>query len=122
MAVLFTLIVAVTVTVHFTFIAYVVLGGFMALRLPRTLVLHVAAVAWGAAGLALDLPCPLTDVERWARAGAGMAPLPPDGFIAHYLTGVVYPASWATAVQLAVLATVVMSWVVAVRRRQRAVR
>ena len=122
MAVVFTVIVAVTVAVHFAFIGYVVLGGFAAWRWPRTLAVHVAAVLWGAAGLALDLPCPLTDVERWARARAGMAPLPPEGFIAHYLTGVLYPASWATAVQVAVLVTVVTSWVVGVRRRQRAVR
>ena len=39
-----------------------------------------------------------------------MAPLPPDGFIAHYITGVVYPASWVGGVELAALAVVLLSW------------
>lgn len=36
--------------------------------------------------------CPLTWVERWARTKAAMTPLSPDGFVAHYITGVIYPA------------------------------
>jgi hypothetical protein len=40
-----------------------------------------------------------------------MAPLPPDGFIAHYLTGVLYPAEAVGTVRLAVAAIVVVSWV-----------
>jgi hypothetical protein len=46
-----------------------------------------------------------------------MAPLPPDGFIAHYIIGVLYPARWAGLVPLAVFALVAVSWVLYVRRR-----
>lgn len=39
-----------------------------------------------------------------------MPPLPADGFIAHYITGVLYPASWMGAVQVGVFAVVAVSW------------
>lgn len=110
-----------TATVHFAFIAYLVTGGFAALRFRRTLPLHVAAVVWGLGSTLLGWPCPLTWLERWARARAGLAPLPPDGFIAHYLTGVLYPADAVGTVRLAVVAIVVASWVcfaVTARRRR----
>jgi hypothetical protein len=45
-----------------------------------------------------------------------MAPLPPQGFIAHYITGVLYPASWADAVPVVLFALVAASWAVYVWR------
>lgn len=107
---------AVTVAAHFAFIGYVVTGGFLAWRWPRTIYLHVAAAAWGGLGLALGLPCPLTAVERWARERTGMPAMPPEGFIAHYLTGVVYPADAAVVVQALVFGLVATSWAVVIRR------
>ncbi|ART69497.1 hypothetical protein BTO20_13685 [Mycobacterium dioxanotrophicus] len=115
----YSALVALTVAVHFGFIAYLLLGGFIACRWPRTIALHVAAVLWGLGSVALDLPCPLTALERWARARAGMPPLPSAGFIAHYITGVLYPASWIVGVQAAVFALVVASWTLVLIRRRR---
>ena len=111
-------LVALVVALHFVFIGYVVVGGFLALRWPRTMWLHMPAVAWGIAIGAKRVDCPLTWVERWARGRAGMAPLPADGFIAHYITGVIYPASWVAGVQLAAFAVVVASWTLYFRRRR----
>lgn len=108
--------VALTVALHFAFIGYVVVGGFLALRWRRTIWLHVPAVIWGIAIGARQVDCPLTWAERWARAKAGAAPLPPDGFIAHYLTGVVYPVGWVIAVQLVAFAVVLVSWALYLRR------
>ncbi len=108
--------VVLIVVLHFAFIGYVVAGGFVALRRRRTMWLHVPAVIWGAAIAAKQVDCPLTWAERWARARAGMAPLPPDGFIAHYLAGVIYPAGWVIGVQLVTFAVVVGSWTVYLRR------
>ena len=48
--------------------------------------------------------------DSWSRAEAGMPPLPPDGFIAHYITGVLYPASWAGIVPVATFALIAVSW------------
>jgi hypothetical protein len=115
-------VVGLVVALHVAFIGYVLVGGFLALRWRRTIWLHVPAVIWGIAIAAELVDCPLTRVERWARARAGMAPLPPDGFIAHYLTGVIYPAGWLTGVQLTSFAVVAVSWALYVRgqiRRRR---
>ncbi len=42
-------VVVSTVVMHFAFIAYVLAGGFLALRWRRTMWLHVPAVIWGSA-------------------------------------------------------------------------
>jgi hypothetical protein len=115
----YSVLVAVTVAVHCGFIAYLVLGGFVACRWPRTFGVHAVAVLWGLGSVALGLPCPLTDLERWARARAEMPPLPSQGFIAHYITGVLYPAGWESTVQVAMFAVVLASWVLLVVRRRR---
>lgn len=116
---MYRILVVLTVAAHLAFIGYVATGGFLALRRRRGIWLHVPAVAWGILIVVAHLDCPLTWLESRARARAGMAPLPPDGFVAHYLTGVVYPAGWATAVQLTVLALVVLSWGLYVRQGRR---
>lgn len=103
-------VVGLTVAFHFAFIGYVLIGGFLALRWRRTMWLHVPAVIWGIAIAAKRVDCPLTWVERWARARAGMPPLPPDGFIAHYITGVIYPAGWVVGVQVVSFAVIAVSW------------
>jgi Protein of Unknown function (DUF2784) len=107
---LYIIVVAVVVVAHFAFIGYLVVGGFVALRWPRTIFLHILAVVWGVGSLSLHLLCPLTELERWARARAGMAPLPSDGFIAHYITGVLYPADAGGVVEAVVFAVVMVSW------------
>jgi hypothetical protein len=114
--------VVLIVALHLGFIGYVVVGGFLALRWPRSIWLHGAAVLWAVLIVVAQLDCPLTWLERYARARAGMTPLPPEGFIAHYLTGVLYPAGWSAAIEAAVLAAVGVSWVIygrAVPRRRR---
>lgn len=110
-----TIVVAVTVAAHFAFVGYGVIGGFLALRWPRTMWLHVAVVAWCAAMELVDFVCPLTALERWARAGAGMPPLPSNGFIDYYITGVWYPARYEDVVLGLVLVVVLTSWVLVVR-------
>src|SRR5271155_1996803 len=116
---MYATVVGLVVALHLAFIGYVLVGGFLALRWRRTIWLHVPAVIWGIAIAAELVDCPLTWVERWARARAGMAPLPPDGFVAHYLTGVIYPAGWLVGVQLGSFAVVAVSWALYVRRHLR---
>jgi hypothetical protein len=118
----YTTVVAVTAAVHFAFVAYGVLGGFLAIRWPRSIWLHVPVVVWCVAIEVVDFVCPLTALERWARVGAGMPPLPADGFIDYYITGVWYPARYEYPVLGVVLLVVVTSWVlfaVSVRQRRR---
>ena len=101
---------ALTVLGHVLFIGYLVVGGFAALRWRRTIWLHAAAVVWGAASVAGNVGCPLTGLERWARSHAGMPPLESGGFIAHYITGVLYPVEWLNLVRVSVFVLVALSW------------
>jgi len=103
-------VVALAVVAHFAFLCYLVVGGFVALRWRRTIWLHVPAALWGIAITMAHLECPLTWLERWSRAKAGMAPLPPDGFIAHYIAGVLYPAGWTGIVPVATFGLIAVSW------------
>jgi len=106
---------------HFAFLVVLSLGGFAAWRWPRLILAHVALAIWGILNAVFKVPCPLTDVEDWARRRAGEEGLP-QGFIDKYLTGVVYPEENLVAVQLGVAGVIVVSWVgfaVLWRRRRR---
>src|ERR1700754_4792398 len=87
----FAVAVVLVVAAHFAFVAYLVVGGFVALRRRWTILLHIPVVIWGVGIVTLGYDCPLTWLEQRARRAAGMAPLP-EGFIDHYITGVLYPA------------------------------
>jgi hypothetical protein len=105
---------------HFAFVAYVVVGGFLAWRWPRTIWLHLAAGAWGFVVIAARLTCPLTYAEDWFRRQAGEPGLT-RGFIDRYIEGVVYPERFTTLMQVLAATAVVGSWVgfVVVMRRRR---
>lgn len=107
-----------TMVVHFAFLAYVVAGGFLAWRWPRTIWLHLALAGWGFSTIAFGLECPLTHIEDWARQRAGEQGLT-TGFIDTYLTGVIYPERAKTLLQFIAGAIVLISWIgFAVRRRR----
>jgi hypothetical protein len=112
-------LVGAVVAAHFGFIGYVALGGLLAWRWPRTVAVHVVAVAWGFSTLAFGLACPLTEVENAVRARAGLPLLGPEGFAGHYLA---YESH--RNVVRAVFATLVLcSWLVLAQawlRRQHA--
>ncbi|MEU8901706.1 DUF2784 domain-containing protein [Nocardia sp. NPDC048505] len=107
---LFRLLADATAAVHLAFVGYVVVGGFLAWRWPRTLWLHLLAFGWGFGTVLIGFDCPLTYLEDWARRRAGQQGLPPSGFIDHYLTGVIYPDSALTLVRALVAVTVLVSW------------
>ena len=102
---------------HFGFLVFLALGGFVAWRVRWVLVAHVGAVGWAVLSLA-GLDCPLTALEdRLRRSGGGQGL--PDGFIAHYLTGVVYPQAYLRPAQLLVAGLVAVSWLgLAIRGRR----
>lgn len=119
--VLYRVLADATVVVHLAFLGYVVAGGFLAWRWRRTIWLHVAAVVWGFSTVLIGIDCPLTHVENWARERGGEPQLPSTGFIAHYLTGVIYPEHAVNLVRAAVALAVVISWIgyVMLHRRDR---
>ncbi|HJW24853.1 MAG TPA: DUF2784 domain-containing protein [Rhodocyclaceae bacterium] len=80
-----------TVGLHFAFVAFVVLGGLIALRRPRAAWLHLPAALWGILVEYAGWICPLTPLEQWLRLRAGQAGYG-GGFVEHYLLPVLYPA------------------------------
>ena len=87
-----------TVAFHFTFIVFVVLGGFLVLRKPRFAWLHVPAVVWVVWLELTGAICPLTPLENALRARAGEAGYA-GGFIDHYLMPLIYPAGLTPQIQ-----------------------
>jgi hypothetical protein len=105
----YQLLAELVMLLHFGFLAYVALGGFLAWRWPAAIVPHAAATVWGALNATVGIPCPLTAWEDTARRRAGEQGLP-RGFIDTYLTGVVYPEEHLLTAQLLVAALVAVSW------------
>ena len=103
-------LVTVILALHFGYLAYVVLGGFLAWRWPKTYFVHVAVCIWGVLIVLAWVDCPLTFAEHWAREKAGQTPST-AGFIDRYLTNVMYPAEYVEEVRLAVAFVVLVSWV-----------
>ena len=94
---------------HFGYIAYLVLGGFIAWRWPKTIWLHLTAVVWGLLIVSGKVNCPLTYAENWARERAGMTRLT-QGFVDRFLDNVIYPAQYVNVARLAVAIVVGVSW------------
>ncbi|MGI8618153.1 MAG: DUF2784 domain-containing protein [Gemmatimonadaceae bacterium] len=96
-----------TMLLHFAFIAFVVLGGLLALRWRRMLWVHLPAAAWG---LLIELrgwTCPLTPLENHFRRLGGEAGYT-GGFIQRYLEPVIYPPGLSAPTQLGLAAFVLL--------------
>lgn len=109
-----------TMLLHFAFLIYLLLGGFIAWRWPRTIVAHAAVVCWGVLIVVFELTCPLTGPEDYFRRQAGQGGLP-GGFIDTYIDGVIYPEQYVDEVRAVVALVVLISWIgLAVRLRRSA--
>jgi hypothetical protein len=94
------------VLLHAAFVAFVMLGGFLAWRWRVVLWAHVPAALWGAAIEYAGWMCPLTPLENALRARAGLEGYR-GGFVEHYVIPLLYPAGLTRPAQ-AVLGTVVV--------------
>jgi hypothetical protein len=90
----------VVLVVHFLFVVFVVLGGFVALRWRRLAYVHIPVALYGATIEFLGFICPLTPLEVWLRKQGGEAGYE-GGFIEHYITAALYPTGLTRGVQLA---------------------
>ncbi|MFY1633201.1 DUF2784 domain-containing protein [Solwaraspora sp. WMMB335] len=114
----YQLLTTAILTLHFGYLAYLAVGGFLAWRWPRTIWLHVAAAAWGVLLVAADLTCPLTAAEHWSRRQAGQVGFD-VGFIDRYLAGVIYPEQYGWLARLVLASLVAVSWIGAFRAVRR---
>ena len=86
---------------HVAFILFVVFGGVLVLRWPRVAWLHIPAAIWGAMIEFAGWYCPLTHLENYFLRKAGRAGYS-EGFLAHYLFAVIYPAGLTRGFEIAI--------------------
>jgi Protein of Unknown function (DUF2784) len=85
---------------HALFIVWVVFGSVLTRSRSVLRWLHIASLIWGILTELLPWPCPLTLLENWLEAKAGIEPYQ-GGFLLHYLDRLVYPDISATVLTVA---------------------
>ena len=75
---------------HTLFIVWVMFGALLTRSRPILRYLHIASLLWAILTELLPWPCPLTVLENWLEAKAGIQPYQ-GGFLLHYLDKLVYP-------------------------------
>lgn len=75
---------------HAAFIAWVALGFLVTKGRPLLRWLHLISLGWGLLVQTLPWTCPLTYLENWLEARAGIEPYQ-GGFLLHYMDKLVYP-------------------------------
>lgn len=111
---------------HFAFVAFVALGGLLALRWRRLGWLHIPAVLWVIWIETTGKICPLTPMENRLREQAGIATYE-GGFVDHYIMPILYPRGLTADTQITIAVTLVVMNILsygliaglAVRRRRR---
>lgn len=86
----YPLLADLVVFIHLAFVVFVVLGGFLVMKWPGFIWIHLPAACWG---IAIELSgwiCPLTPLENWLRHKGGEENYQFD-FVAHYLLPMLYP-------------------------------
>ena len=89
-----------TLFLHALFIIWVVFGALLTRSRPVLRWLHIVSLVWGIFTELLPWPCPLTVLENWFEAKAGVQPYQ-GGFLLHYLDKLVYPDISATVLTAA---------------------
>jgi len=110
------------VVLHAAFVAFVVLGGFLALRWRRLWAVHLPCAAYGLLVEAFGWICPLTPLENALRKRAGEAGYR-GGFVEHNLLRLLYPEPFPRSLAWALAALVVavnaFAYALLVRRAHR---
>ena len=108
----------VVAIVHMGVLAYIVFGGFLALRGLAWLWPSVASTLYSAYVTLAHFTCPLTTLEKWLLEVGGRVPYE-GSFIAHYLHDVLYPAQYERAAWVIAMSIALASYAVALTRWRR---
>ncbi|MCP3898548.1 MAG: DUF2784 domain-containing protein [Desulfobacteraceae bacterium] len=87
------------VLAHFSFIIFVVTGGFFVIKWQKVLFFHIPAVVWGVLIEFTGWICPLTPLENELRLAGGEAGFT-GGFIDKYIVALIYPEELTRSVQI----------------------
>lgn len=120
---IYRLLADMVVILHASFVAFVVLGGFLLRRWPRLVYAHVPVAVWGVLIEFAGWICPLTPLENSLRRRGGEAGYE-GGFIDNYVMPVLYPIGLTRNMQyllgfFALLVNVVAYTMFLRRRRER---
>lgn len=85
---------------HALFILWAVFGALVTRSRPVLRWLHIASLVWGVLTELTRWPCPLTLLENWLEAKAGVQPYK-GGFLLHYMDKLVYPDISSTILSVA---------------------
>ena len=96
---LFSVAANAVAAIHLAFIAFVVIGGFLVLRWPWLIWVHLPSAIWGALIEFAGFYCPLTTWENVLLRKAGRAGYA-NSFIEHYLFAVIYPDGLTRSMQI----------------------
>ena len=95
----YALLADIVVVLHFLFIVYVIFGGVLVYRWPKSAWIHLPVAAYGVLIEFVGWTCPLTPLENRYRRLAGEAGYE-GGFIDHYLIPIIYPGQLTSATQI----------------------
>jgi len=95
------------VLLHVAFVLFVLFGGFLSVKWPRAMWLHVPAATWGAVVEFTGSTCPLTPLENRLREQSGHSLYRSD-FITHYILPILYPDDLTRELQTALGTTVLL--------------
>lgn len=116
------LLAEVIMVLHGTMLVFFVIGGFLAWKWPKLLLVHFLIGSWNTIIVLVDFPCPLTAAEKSLRRDAGQVPYE-GGYIKHYVDGTVYPAGYTWLAEIIAFSLVLISYLgfawIMLRRRQR---
>jgi hypothetical protein len=97
----YRILVDATALGHLAFVLFVAFGGLLVLRWRKLASIHLPAAIWGALIEITNWNCPLTTYENTFRIRAGMQGYE-EGFIAHHIYRLIYPAGLPRGLQLAI--------------------
>jgi hypothetical protein len=106
------------VVVHLGFLAFMVFGGFLALRRFAWIWPHLGATVWALYVTLTGSTCPLTTLEKWLLEEGGATPYE-GSFIGHYLRGTFYPAQYEMVACLCAIGLALATYVLVLTRRRR---
>ena len=96
---LYSLTADILILIHLSFICFVLIGGFLALKWKWLIFLHIPCIIWAVLIEFYGWICPLTPFEQQLRQAGGEAGYS-GGFIDHYIVSIIYPSGLTHKMQL----------------------
>lgn len=108
------------VLIHFSFVLFVTLGGFLVIRWNQLAWVHLPIAVYGAVIEFVGFVCPLTPLENWLRRQGGQAGYE-GSFIEQYIMPILYPTQLTRRLEIALGILVIIvngiAYWLAIRRR-----